>query len=324
VQKAVDHIKSKNPNIEIYIFVSLRYATPSQIIAAMDSVKTMVHGAAVSYHPENGCTYCSDANLDKLLAGITALSSATSGTTTPPPPTTTPEELDLLYSSGSTEDTTTNIAKTYLTADSQNYAAQGYWQTIDTSYNNEVYSAAPNNNKVMFAASLEALQESIPTAKAHGVDVLAYNARIWKYATSVEQNDPVTAFNQASQTAHSNGFKFAYAPSLRLFAGPDTNYLKQDWTKADMLILPYAHLVTDPTEFKANIEQAVSHIKAENPNIQILVNISLKYGSPQTIVDSVNLVRPVVDGTALTHNPQESGCTYCSNANLDALLQGVA
>jgi hypothetical protein len=83
VTDVVNHVKSKNPDIEIYIFVSLRYAKPTQIISAMDSVKTIVDGAAISYHSENGCTYCSDANLDNLLAGITALSS---GASTPPPP----------------------------------------------------------------------------------------------------------------------------------------------------------------------------------------------------------------------------------------------
>jgi hypothetical protein len=231
--------------------------------------------------------------------------------------------LYFIYSTEVTKDTTTNIAKKYLTTDLNNYAGQSYWQTIDRNFGAEVYSAAPNNKKIMFAASLQWMKEAVPVAKKHGVSILAYDAEIWKFTPSWEQNNPVEAFNKAAYTAHSNGFKFAYNPTMKIFKGPDVNYLKQDWKKCDMLIIPYAGLLVYPDNFKTQVQKVVNHVKSENPNIEIIIGISLRYASPNQIITAIDSVRSYIDGTSISYHP-DAKCTYCSEANLDKVLAGVS
>lgn len=230
--------------------------------------------------------------------------------------------LYIVYSTDVTKDSTTAIAKKHLTADLKNYAGQSYWQTIDPNFRKEVYSAAPNNKKIMFAASLPTMKEAVPVAKNHGVSILAYDAEIWEFTPTWEQNNPVQAFNNAAYIAHSNGLKFAYNPTMKLFKGPEINYLKQDWTKCDMVLIPYAGQFSYPG-FKQMVQDAVNHIKSENPNIEIIMGVSLRYASPYQIITAIDSVRPYIDGTSISYHP-DSGCTYCSEANLDKLMAGVS
>ena len=229
----------------------------------------------------------------------------------------------IIYSTDVTKDSTTNIAKKHLIADLNNYAGQGYWQTIDDDFGTEVYSAAPDNKRMMFASSLQWMKDAVPVAKDHHVSMLTYNAESWEYTPLWEQNNPVQAFSNAAYTAHSNGFKFAYNPTLKIFKGPNVNYLKQDWTKCDMVLIPYAGLLLFPTNFKIQVQNVVSHIKSENPNIEIIIGVSLRYANPDQIITAINSVRPYIDGTAITHHPDER-CTYCTEANLDKLMAGLS
>lgn len=229
----------------------------------------------------------------------------------------------IIYSTEVTKDSTTNIAKKHLIADLNNYAGQSYWQTIDDDFGTEVYSAAPSNKRMMFAASLQWMKDAVPVARDHDVSILTYDAEIWEYTPTWEQNNPVQAFNNAAYTAHSNGFEFGYNPTLKLFKGPNINYLKQDWTKCDMVMIPYAGLLLYPDNFKTQVQNVAGHIKSKNPNIEIIIGVSLRYATPDQIINAINSVRPYIDGTSISHHP-DAKCTYCTEANLDKLMAGVS
>jgi hypothetical protein len=174
----------------------------------------------------------------------------------------------IIYSADSRATTSSlNIAKKYFEADTVHIMGQGYWQNLEGAFDNAVYNLAPNNEKMMFAASLQWMQDGIPIAKQLGVESIAYNAETWHFTPEEEQRNPIESFNQAAAIAHNNGFKFAYNPTMSIFKGPDVNYLKQDWTKADILIIPFGGMVLFPPNFKLQVQNIVNHVKSVNPNI---------------------------------------------------------
>jgi hypothetical protein len=214
-----------------------------------------------------------------------------------------------------------NIAKKYLAADSASITGQSYWQNQESDFGMSVYNLAPDNDRIMFSSSLQWMKDGVSIGKAKGVDILAYDAELWDFTPSWEQTNPIASFNQAADTAHNNGFKFAYHPTMKIFKGPSVNYLKQDWTKADVVVIPYGGLVVYPG-FKSEVQKAVDHIKSKNPNIEFYIFVSLRYASPSVIIAAMDSVKGMVHGAAVSYHP-EAGCTYCSDANLDNLLAGI-
>ena len=229
----------------------------------------------------------------------------------------------IIFSAGSdTASSSLNIAKKYLSADPGHIPGQGYWQNLERDFDNAVYNLAPNNERIMFAASLQSMKDGVSIGKQLGVRAIAYDAEKWQYTPVSEQNSPIESFNQAADIAHNNGFKFAYNPTMSIFKGPDVNYLKQDWTKADILIVPYGGLVVYPG-FKQQVQNVVDHVKSVNPDIEIYIFVSLRYATPAQIIAAMDSVKAIVDGAAISHHA-DNGCAHCTDANLDEMLGGIA
>ena len=179
------------------------------------------------------------------------------------------------------------------------------------------FTTFPNQQRSIAGDSLPQLVWLISEAQQYHVNYMTYDFETWSFTPMSEQNNPVGAFNNASKIIHGAGFKFAYNPTMSYFMD---FYTKLDWTKCDMLHMPFGGFVKSPSKYASETASMVTYIKSKNPRILIFDGVNLDSATPQQITTAVQGVKGIADGILVRAT---FPCTYCSVANLNQTLAGI-
>jgi hypothetical protein len=215
-----------------------------------------------------------------------------------------------VYSLTADDPSVTPILKKYYTATNDALFPDFNLQTFE-------FTTFPNQERTIMSDSLPKIASFIPFAQQNNVKYITYDFESWDFTPLSEQNDPVGAFNNASKIIHAAGLKFAYNPTMSYFK---TYYQQLDWTKCDMLNLPFDGLVQWPSKYASLTINVVNYIKSKNPNIVIYDSVNPKFATPDQMTFAAQSVRNYINGTLVRYVP---ACTYCTPTNLDQVLQSL-
>jgi hypothetical protein len=178
--------------------------------------------------------------------------------------------------------------------------------------------------KIVGGPSLAGLEKAMDLSKGFltANDAVVYDIEHWELTPKEEQDDPVSAFNKGADTVHSAGYKFGIAPD-RIYL---LQYYKEtDWKKIDLLVMQMQRVVTDINEFSSSVREVAQFVRAANPGIEILVQISLTLSQPDALIKAVQSVKDDVDGVVVVYLPNANRPGNNSTLqNLDKVFSQVA
>jgi hypothetical protein len=155
--------------------------------------------------------------------------------------------------------------------------------------------------------------------------IVVYNPENWAQTPDNETRDPVGATRAFAALAHSEGKAVLIAPSCGLLrtmtgqmtgAGPNPRCVR-------LILVPVSRYVDiidfevqskerDPAAYENIVRYAVAQIKAANPNVKVVVQLSTaaRLGStPESLAECARSVADVVDGYWLFVEPTPEGAT---------------
>jgi hypothetical protein len=157
-------------------------------------------------------------------------------------------------------------------------------------------------------ASLPKVQEAIDHFSSFGqtINTITYDPEHWDLTPPEEQANVTAATINASKMVHAAGFKFGWVgDGIFLIA----NYKKINWKDVDMVQMqgPYSERLSS---FQSNLPPLLYKIRSDNPNIIIIMQLSLKWVKDSTLFpDPVDQFNAEVD-TALADGVDGIGVTY--------------
>jgi hypothetical protein len=198
-----------------------------------------------------------------------------------------------------------------------------YDYVISGNPNSPLFSEFSSAKKIIGGPSLDSINKAIAFAKQspYKLDVIAYDIEHWPMTPQEEQNDPAGTINKGADLVHEAGYRYGITPDGRYLLD---YYQKIDWKKVDLLDMQFQRRVSNSDEFVKYVSDVTKFAKSVNPNIEVLVQVSLVLSSPDQILTAVDKVQNVVDGVVVAYLPAAAQPNNMSTVeNLNKVLSGI-
>jgi hypothetical protein len=170
---------------------------------------------------------------------------------------------------------------------------------------NEMVMTHPNASNLDFALelpgikgveyfSLAEIMANAAILKAKGISFISYDIEN-KLSPASEMADPVASVRTAAQIIHKAGMLFMVAPSRNT----NLRYASQFAAFADIYNPQGQALQPNPAQYAAYYDNISSQIRAANPRIKIIAEVSTARGDLQNMEKCFSLVSNVVDGVTV-------------------------
>lgn len=182
----------------------------------------------------------------------------------------------------------------------------------------------PSAKKIAPTPSLDGIATAMSDARSRGIklDYIVYDPEHWPQTPQQEQQDIAGSVSKAADAVHGAGLKFGVTPDRTYLID---NYQGIDWRKVDYLNMQFQRELADRanfTLFAGDVKKVTEFARAENPNIEVFVQMSFRFTDPQDIIKAVDMSSGYVDGFVFVYLPN-GPCQYCSNENLETVLAHV-
>ena len=177
-----------------------------------------------------------------------------------------------------------NMYKSYLTANDY---------VITYSLKNLNYVNMLPGTKVFGVNSVGQIQNKVALLKQSGISTIGFDLEHGSSANDMV--DPVSAIQNAAAIAHRNGLKLMPIPGF----GVNTPEFNGKFaSSADVYLIQAEAHQQSPTTFKNFVTPIVDAIRSANPNIKIIVEVSVnnKFGQVANIEQCYSSVANIVDG----------------------------
>jgi hypothetical protein len=174
--------------------------------------------------------------------------------------------------------------KSYLTANDY---------VITYSLKNLNYVNMLPGTKVFGVNSVGQIQNKVALLKQSGISTIGFDLEHGSSANDMV--DPVSAIQNAAAIAHRNGLKLMPIPGF----GVNTPEFNGKFaSSADVYLIQAEAHQQSPTTFKNFVTPIVNAIRSANPNIKIIVEVSVnnKFGQVANIEQCYSSVANIVDG----------------------------
>ena len=171
-------------------------------------------------------------------------------------------------------------------------------------------------------------------SESPGAPTLYYDIEHWSSTPLSEQSNPIGSIAQAASIVHSHGKLFGATPDGRFLGGirgctyniANGIVSGVNWQNVDYLNIQAQGLAEDSncgagnvTKFTAFVKQVVSIVRAQNPNISISAQVSLRDSVPTTAVKAIASIENAgVNDIYVAY--QTSNCSTCTLANLTYVM----
>lgn len=155
--------------------------------------------------------------------------------------------------------------------------------------------------QVAFASWQQAEREL--DAVADQIDVIAYNPEHWNRTPMFEQRNLPETVERAAGVAHARGLQFMFVPD-RAFA---EEHLAEVAPYIDMVTLQGQQLQEDPAEFADWILKMIGIVRANNPQVEIYVQVGATSGPASEMVAALRTVYADIDGISVWSTPRSFG-----------------
>lgn len=155
--------------------------------------------------------------------------------------------------------------------------------------------------RVGFASWAEA--EGVLPGIANRIDIVSYNPEHWEQTPAAEKENLPRTIQAAAEFAHNQGVKLMVTPDLR-FA---SEYLDEIAPYADMIGLQGQRIQNDPQEFKVRAREMIQITRANNPDVQIYVQVGATQGTASEMLAAIQTISNEIDGISIWTNLQTFG-----------------
>ena len=186
-----------------------------------------------------------------------------------------------------------NLYKPYL-------LAGDYVSTISISppnpaQNLEQLPFSSDKSKGVTYFSLDEIRNNIQSLRQRGVGFIGYDLESEGSPTS-DQTHPVASLREAYKDVHQHGLKFLAIPGYPF----NTNaYVSQFAHYADIYVIQAQSNESQPLVYQSSVKSQIDALKAVNPNIRIITELSTNKGTVLDMQKSFSMVAQYVDGVTV-------------------------
>jgi len=143
--------------------------------------------------------------------------------------------------------------------------------------------------------SLDEIRENAEMLKQKGVGFIGYDLES-EGSPASDQSDPVASMRESYKIVHQHGLKFLAVPGYPF----DTNaYISQYAPYADIYVIQAQGNESKPSVYQSSVKSQIEILKAVNPDIRIITELSTNKGTVLDMEKSFSMVAQYVDGVTV-------------------------
>jgi hypothetical protein len=171
-----------------------------------------------------------------------------------------------------------------------------------TGFETQSYINQINGNKVIAFFNASQIIENINTLKSNNMNWVAYDLES-SYSPQNEVDNPVSTVINLYNTLKSNNINLIL--TITNLGSNTLSVINQTVLYTDIFVLQTQFAQTDGPNNYGNITNTyITMIKQHNPNVKVIVQVSLIKGDLQNCKDSFSRVASKADGVTLFYPPQ--------------------
>jgi hypothetical protein len=167
--------------------------------------------------------------------------------------------------------------------------------------------------------------------------VVVYDIEHWTDTPLAEQRQPGESIAAASRLVQATRCQtYALAPDGEFMGLGDCRidfnagiYDRVDWSRVQLLSIQAQRLLSESCggkltveDYAAFVSRVAAYVRAKNPAIKVVTQVSLRYTQPEQIVAAMRRVASQVDGFYVVYPAHSTRpCNYCSPENLATVLR---
>jgi hypothetical protein len=167
--------------------------------------------------------------------------------------------------------------------------------------------------------------------------LVMYDIEHWTDTPDAEQQHPGESIAAAARLVHAAGCqRFGLAPDGEFMGMKDCKqdfaaglYQQVDWRQVDLLSIQAQRILADTCnlsvdDYAAYVTQVTTFVKAKNPNLRVVTQISLRYTPTDKLQAALRKLGRAVDGYYLIYPAHSTKpCNFCSPQNAATVLRAV-
>jgi hypothetical protein len=143
--------------------------------------------------------------------------------------------------------------------------------------------------------SLDEIKNNIQSLKQRGIGFIGYDLEN-EGSPASDRSNPVSSMREAYNTAHQHGLKFLAVPGYPF----NTNaYISQFAHFADLYVIQAQGNESKPSIYQSSVKSRIDTLKAVNPEIRIITELSTNKGTVSDMQKSFSMVAHYVDGVTM-------------------------
>ncbi|MGB0388380.1 MAG: hypothetical protein ACPGWR_26470 [Ardenticatenaceae bacterium] len=179
------------------------------------------------------------------------------------------------------------------------------WVKDDLTWTEGLLEQVPVENRMLMTGSFEGLEESLDSLSVE-ISYVGYDLERWALTPQNEQDNPVKALKKAHEITRSRGLKLVLAPS-RYF---NDKFGPQLAPHTDVYVPQMRGYETNlsPAEHRNTLEPLIRDLKAANPEIIVLLDLSPKEmdKTPDEMLESTQELLDLIDGVWITSTQEHA------------------
>ncbi len=129
-------------------------------------------------------------------------------------------------------------------------------------------------------------------------EYFGYNIEHWPDTPASEKGDPVVASEAAAEFARAHGLGYVIGPDLQ-FTEEAGAALAQT---AEIYVIQGQRLQERVSFFETTVTNFAQMVRSGNPEVQVWVQVSSSFGTPEATLGALRTVQPYIDGIWIHYN----------------------
>ena len=143
--------------------------------------------------------------------------------------------------------------------------------------------------------SLNEIRNNVQSLKQRGVNFIGYDLEN-EGSPAIDLSHPVASMREASKIVHQHGLIFMAVPG---YPFNTKAYASQFAPYANIYVIQAQNNESQPAIYKSSVISTVNALKAANPNVRIITELSTHEGSLSDMKESFSMVAQYVDGVTV-------------------------
>jgi hypothetical protein len=143
--------------------------------------------------------------------------------------------------------------------------------------------------------SLDEIKNNVQSLKQRGVNFIGYDLES-EGSPATDLSHPVASMHEASKIVQQHGLIFMAVPGY-----PFTTYayVSQFAPYANIYVIQAQGNESQPSVYKSSVTSTINALKAANPNVRIITELSTNKGNLSDMKESFSMVAQYVDGVTV-------------------------